>query len=212
MENSSDHSSSSSVGLIIGLIIGGIILLLLIIGVAVILFKRRLWRTSSETTHENIELNTPESSPDSKKTVYAPLTQAVTSESEKSTEIEIHKSLTNSVLLNEKEGWIIDVEDIHLEKEIGRGGMLDRTSYFWLTLFDLAFGIVFQGTWRETPGSENLIFLKYFAVAVKQMSVEQMSPSDIENFLHEIQLMRGLRNHSNVVMVFYNATFFSAFV
>lgn len=33
------------------------------------------------------------------------------------------------------------------------------------------------------------------------MAVDQMSEADLENFLNEINLMRGLRPHSNVVQV-----------
>lgn len=75
----------------------------------------------------------------------------------------------------------------------------------FFTLLNLAYGVVFKATWRETPGSYKILNpLRFDSVAAKQMSVEHMSQTDIENFLNEIQLMRGLRPHSNVVQVLQN--------
>ncbi|PRP87381.1 hypothetical protein PROFUN_01643 [Planoprotostelium fungivorum] len=67
---------------------------------------------------------------------------------------------------------IIDYEEVSDMKEVGSG----------------AFGIVFQGTWRELK------------VAVKQIRSEHVTREQVESFLKEVAILQNLRSHPNVVL------------
>jgi len=82
-----------------------------------------------------------------------------------------HASPSTSSILKSTEHWEIDYNDLHLEKELGRG----------------AFGIVYRGKWR------------FQDVAVKLLLNQKMSEKEIEDFRKEIELMMNLRPHRNVV-------------
>jgi len=69
--------------------------------------------------------------------------------------------------------WDIPYAALKVNREIGRGG----------------FGVVYDGTWRTTP------------VAVKVMNQTAMTPSDIQNFVAEIELMKAIRPHANVLQL-----------
>jgi len=67
--------------------------------------------------------------------------------------------------------WEIDFNEIHLEKELGRG----------------AFGIVYRGKWRLQD------------TAVKLLLNQQMTAKELEEFRAESTLMMDLRPHRNLV-------------
>jgi len=69
--------------------------------------------------------------------------------------------------------WNIKPDDLVMEEEVGRG----------------AFGAVFRGKWRSTP------------VAIKQVITTNMSTKDMEDFKAEVNLMKNLRPHANVILL-----------
>ncbi|KAL6050303.1 Mast/stem cell growth factor receptor [Balamuthia mandrillaris] len=70
--------------------------------------------------------------------------------------------------------WEIPFEELEFEEEIGKGG----------------FGVVWRGKWRETP------------VAIKMFNSIMDSLALKENFQAEMNIMKNLRPHTNVVQLF----------
>ncbi|KAL6079713.1 Mitogen-activated protein kinase kinase kinase 7 [Balamuthia mandrillaris] len=68
--------------------------------------------------------------------------------------------------------WEIPFDEMEFEKEIGKG----------------AFGVVWKGSWRDSE------------VAIKQL-LRLQSKSDVEAFQAEVELMKRLRPHANVVLL-----------
>ncbi|PRP75728.1 putative leucine-rich repeat receptor-like protein kinase [Planoprotostelium fungivorum] len=57
-----------------------------------------------------------------------------------------------------------------------------------------AFGVVYKARWRETQ------------VAVKQIRAEYITQKQVQDFLHEVAILQGLKSHPNIV-VFIGVTF-----
>lgn len=68
--------------------------------------------------------------------------------------------------------WTIDPKDLKFQKELGRG----------------SFGVVSEGTWRNTK------------VAIKKALVS--SAAAAESFKKEVDLMQNLRPHKNVILMY----------
>jgi serine/threonine protein kinase len=81
-------------------------------------------------------------------------------------------TIHSSALPKETLNWEISYSELEMGEKIGEG----------------AYGCVYKGKYRETE------------VAVKQLK-QSLSDSDLEEFRQEAQLMKSLRNHTNVVLL-----------
>jgi len=76
--------------------------------------------------------------------------------------------------LSQKEKFLIENKEIEIKKEIGRG----------------EYGKVSLGIWRSIK------------VAVKEVLISNLNKKEKENFYKEVELMKNLRPHSNVVLFY----------
>jgi len=90
-------------------------------------------------------------------------------------DLKITRETFTSTLGPDAVDWEINMEDITIEKEIGRG----------------AYGIVFKSIWRTRT------------VALKKILGDNSVVDDaqLNNFMNEIKLMKNLRPHGNVVQM-----------
>src|SRR5579875_141908 len=83
-------------------------------------------------------------------------------------------SETKSSNFENSTDWKINYENITMGKEIGKG----------------SFGVVFRAKWRHID------------VAVKKLLATEVSQKQISDFLSEVEVMKKIRPHKNIVQFY----------